>query len=494
MRLPKSKTSPGILQKLTRLGNLIVLVSVWFFPASWMINDAPSLSGVWGEKPVLSYFVLTASWRDELKQETGLAFTSWQVVEYIARHEANQLSVLYQDSQKIANNDDLSLWGKRVLIWLSGYNWQVKNILLESDRSLKSQLDHAVYDRLRAWVDEHWGEEKSRRGISPELGFPRSYEIYATRYDSGGAYTVALPDKCLKFSNAGNHLCDDMGYAVGQNYTVFLSYKKSTAATVLESGPWNVDDNYWAGWGDPQRRRMFADLALGMPEAQAAFFNNYNGGQDQFGRKVTAPFGIDLARQVSIDIGLEPGVNDWITVSFMWTETWDGSSPADPNSTSQPAQEYQVVQTATTDATGAVIHEVKFGQTLWAIADAYQVNLQDLYSLNNLADDAIIIPGQQLLIRRVSLTASATFASKETPRPTRTSVEKFPTPSFASKNEIPVTIAGTQMAKLDSTEIANTHGNKTNQRSSNYLLAAMIGLSIVGLFLLLLGGIIRRQI
>ena len=32
-----------------------------------------------------------------------------------------------------------------------------------------------------------------------------------------------------------------------------------------------------------------------MPEAQAASRNSYNGGMDQFGRKVANPAGIDLA-------------------------------------------------------------------------------------------------------------------------------------------------------------------------------------------------------
>ena len=74
---------------------------------------------------------------------------------------------------------------------------------------------------------------------------------------------------------------------------------------------------------------MFADLPAGMPEAQAAFFDGYNGGVDQYGREVIAPFGIDLGRQVSIDIGLEPGNNDWINITFAWTEGWDKPKKSD---------------------------------------------------------------------------------------------------------------------------------------------------------------------
>lgn len=478
------------------MGNLFILVSVWIFPAGWMINGHSGYAGIWGEKPALSYFVLTASWRDELKTETQLSLSEWQIVDYMARQESDKLVDLYETSQKIVENEKLSKLQKRMMIWLSGYNRQVKDVLQKTDRDLKERLAPVVYSRLRSWVEKHWLEERYRRGLAPEGAFARSYEIYATRYDSGGAYTVALPDKCLKFSNAGNHLCDDLGYAVGQNYTVFLSYKKSTAATVLEAGPWNVDDNYWAGWGDPQSRRMFADLALGLPEAQAAFFNGYNSGLDQFGRKVTAPYGIDLARQVSIDIGLEPGVNDWITVSFMWTETWgSGSTAGDPNATSQPGQMIQAVQTATVDSSGTLVHEIRFGQTLWAIADAYQVKLQDILTLNGLSEDAIILPGQKLIIQRDLHTATPEqpISSTLTPNlsPTRLSSLSSPMPPNNSREK---KMSGTEIAQMEVIEPTRGESELSNPNSDNRLLWLILALSIGGMVLLLLGSLLHRQL
>jgi hypothetical protein len=105
---------------------------------------------------------------------------------------------------------------------------------------------------------------------------------------------------------------------------VRLQYGSGPAVkvTVGESGPWNVDDNFWTTVADPQPRRLFTDLPLGMPESQAAYFDDYNGGLDQFGRQVTSPVAIDLAKEVSLDIGLEAGKNDWITVTYLWTEGW----------------------------------------------------------------------------------------------------------------------------------------------------------------------------
>lgn len=468
---------------------------VWFllFPLS-QEKVLYSDYSVWAEKPVLSYFVLTGSLRDELREDLELSQPDWQMIDYLARREADALSKLYQESQKVVQASHLNIWEKRFWIWYSGYNSQVRKILQNTEHALATQLNWKINHQLHEWIGIHWLEEKSRRGISPNMAFPRSFEVYATRYDSGGAYTVALPDKCLKFSNAGNRLCEDMGYAVGQNYSVFLSYQKGTAATVLESGPWNVDDNYWAGFGDSQPRRMFADLGLGIPEAQAAFFNGYNGGLDQFGRKVTAPFGIDLARQVSIDIGLEPGVNDWITVSFMWTEGWDSdTSSLGPTSATQSSQQVEFVQTSTANPTGTVIHEVKFGQTLWAIADAYQVNLQDIYSLNDIPENGLIVPGQMLVIRQMTDTPLPSSESTTTFTPSLAITRGSPTLKSKNITSTPESMLGTQLANLDQTEIVNSNVNTSSGKTEDTVFIIIMALSLIGLALILIGSFFQRR-
>ena len=44
---------------------------------------------------------------------------------------------------------------------------------------------------------------------------------------------------------------------------------------------------------------MWRDLPRCVPEAQAAFFRNYNGGKNQFGNPVTNPAGIDVTPEVA---------------------------------------------------------------------------------------------------------------------------------------------------------------------------------------------------
>jgi uncharacterized protein YkwD/LysM repeat protein len=48
---------------------------------------------------------------------------------------------------------------------------------------------------------------------------------------------------------------------------------------------------------------------------------------------------------------------------------------------------------------GDVVHEVKYGQTLWSLADQYRVSVEQIKRLNNLAED-MIVPGWKLLIQK----------------------------------------------------------------------------------------------
>ena len=422
------------------MGFVLVNIAVRFFP-----SRSPEVEPLWGSKPVLGYFVLTGSLADMLQRDLDLSADQFQVIREIALDEAAQIRALQAESLHIIQDRELDLSEKRAAIKAMGYNERVLDIIGSSQRSLEGALSPLAHSGLENWITHRWLVERSLHGSPLKAAGPRTFRIFATRYDSGGSYTVALPDQCVKFSNAGNHVCAEDGYQVGWNYNVFLSYKGSTAAAVLESGPWNIDDNYWATLNDPTPRRMFADLPLGMPEAQAAYFNNYNGGVDQFGRVVTAPFGIDLARQVSIDIGLQPGTNDWIDVSFMWTEGWDGVGappPPDSDTTITPLPTVEViipVEVATPQPDGSIFHIVQQGQALLHIAKAYVVDLSELLTLNGLTLEAVIFPGDELLIKladstptptegKLESSATATGKPSATPRASQTPAVDTPTP------------------------------------------------------------------
>jgi hypothetical protein len=88
-------------------------------------------------------------------------------------------------------------------------------------------------------------------------------------------------------------------------------------APVWDLGPWNTRDDYWS---PANTRETFADLARGVPEAQAAATGGYAGGRDGSGRRVGNPAGIDLADGTfSDDLGLRD--NAWVQVTYLWTGT-----------------------------------------------------------------------------------------------------------------------------------------------------------------------------
>lgn len=473
---------------------LILILSLAKFPLSLHIP-------VWETKPLLGYLILTESISNDLENSQILTVEQMNYVQTISWSEFQQLKALEKSSSYIVNNPNLTIADKQFLIKKLGYNRHLYQIIRKSRRKLREGLGFAAYWKFVGWSESRWIREQTIHGSVQKGTGPRTYKIYATRYDAGDRYSVALPDKCLKFANGGLHICDDKGYTTKKNYYVYLSYKKHTSALVAESGPWNVDDNYWANFNDPTPRRMFADLQLGMPEAQAAYFNGYNGGVDQFGRVVTAPYGVDLARKVSIDIGLKPGQNDWINISYLWTEGWDQKSSG--NSTDEksgavviPSEEViSPIKLATPNSEGIIVHKVEAGQSLWNIAAAYNVELAELLAINNLTKNSLIYPGEELIIKRAVIT-------KEPSPEVNTTVSRteIPTKIIESKtSESNVKVQNTITPINNSTQ--TNHGTNLDEKKRSFmtilnsgnLLIGILIVTILGILLLISGLILERR-
>ena len=104
-----------------------------------------------------------------------------------------------------------------------------------------------------------------------------------------------------------------------RDYQVRVTYKgKSATVPIWDVGPWNTKDNYWDA-----EREIFGDLPRFVPQAYAAWRNDYNNGRDQFNRWVSFPASIDLADGTFIeDLGMRN--SDWVDVTFLWVKA---SSP-----------------------------------------------------------------------------------------------------------------------------------------------------------------------
>ncbi len=241
---------------------------------------------IWGRKPVLAYFALTGRLAEDMRAGARLDADQFELVQSIARRESDAFKRLAESSGQIIQDESLSISEKRVRIEQSGYRLQVAQIITGGQIELKAALGVDTYDRLVDWIEARWQLERAAHGdaqLSVTPAGKRKVTVYATHYDSNGSYAVALPDKCLKFANGGNSICNGSGFSTGQAYSVRLSYDQSVVVQAFDSGPWNVDDNFWTRLDDPQPRRLFTDLPMGMPAAQAAYFDDYNDGKDQFG-------------------------------------------------------------------------------------------------------------------------------------------------------------------------------------------------------------------
>jgi len=143
--------------------------------------------------------------------------------------------------------------------------------------------------------------------------------------------------------------------------------------------------------------------------------------------------------------------------------------------------------TSTPNAQGEVIHVVQNGQVLWNIADAYDVSIDDIRLLNNIAVDSTVINiGQELLIMRV--TVQPTVAEEIiTPLP----AEVTERPSATATSRVTETVDMSAIVIETSTpEIAAEKPAKTTSINFIYVLITVI---LIGLLFFSYFGFIRTK-
>ena len=161
----------------------------------------------------------------------------------------------------------------------------------------------------------------ARTPSTPVAGPGGTYKVFATREGLVGGTTanghrivhrdhfVALPSRRGLSARWGGE------YSV----RVCAANGRCEWAPVWDVGPWNTRDDYW---NPGHVRQEWRNLPQGRPQSQAAYQDGYNGGRDQFGRRVGNPAAIDLADGTFWD-GLRLSDNSWVTVTYQWS----GSGP-----------------------------------------------------------------------------------------------------------------------------------------------------------------------
>ena len=258
------------------------------------------------EKPALSFVLSEEQNVEELREKFGLSDEEVDTVLAAVRKENEALSRTQGESRRIIESNE-GQPAERVKgeIQASGYDEKVRSAVARTKTLVERVLPAKRRPEFRAWVDERWLQEgrEARKESAAATGQAtasasgRWFKVYATQYNGYTNYEVALPHRKLKFDGG---------------YKVYLSYgNRDVRAPVKEVGPWNTYDNWW----DRSRRRtMWKDLPRGLPEAQAAFYDNYNRGKDEFGREVLNPAGVDLTPAVAARLGLGKYENAWIWV------------------------------------------------------------------------------------------------------------------------------------------------------------------------------------
>ncbi|MBN1536318.1 MAG: LysM peptidoglycan-binding domain-containing protein [Anaerolineales bacterium] len=145
----------------------------------------------------------------------------------------------------------------------------------------------------------------------------------------------------------------------------------------------------------------------------------------------------------------------------------DTPIPISPLVTSQPRED------------GAIIHKVGYGQSLWSIAIAYGVKINDIRRLNNIADDSTsIYPNQELLIG---------YASTSTPEPTETPSINIQTPTespaqlSATSTKMPIAEQSLPAVETTAENPIEIPVNRT--RSWAFFLAmGMLGLAVLSIW------------
>jgi hypothetical protein len=268
------------------------------------------------QKTAISFVLSDPRNVEELQERFALSEEEVQAILAALREENERLAREYAESERIVEaSEEFSDERVEEKIVASDYNEEVRATIAETKSTVKALLPKEGQSELKEWVDNQWRQEvrefQASEGATFRADEEATYQatalgvrcrVFATQYVGHTRYEVALPHQRLKF---------DGGYRV----RLRRGDHRVRRAPVKEVGPWNIRDNYWQS---RRHRDMWDDLPRCKPEAEAAYFDNYNRGKDQFGREVLNPAGVDLTPRVARKLGLDRFQNAWIYVRYPW--------------------------------------------------------------------------------------------------------------------------------------------------------------------------------
>jgi LysM repeat protein len=144
------------------------------------------------------------------------------------------------------------------------------------------------------------------------------------------------------------------------------------------------------------------------------------------------------------------------------------------------------VRKATPNADGSIVHVVEYGQTLYAIADAYEVTIDQIQTLNKLTSTTIYV-GDKLIIQ-------ATFTPTAIGQPTLTVPARTPSKNFTITPRPPTaTPSPTNPTTVMPTPTPTPIPTVLSGIGKDPLLLLIIIIASAGLFMMVAGSLLRRK-
>jgi hypothetical protein len=262
------------------------------------------------QKPVISVLLSEEGNVREFRETFGLEDSEMEKVLRITRAENGRLAEEHAQSETLIEaNRSLSKEKISEKIAASDYDETVSSAVEGTKDDIAALLPEGGRDQLAVWVDEQWRQEvaEASEGSSARIveskgrGSLVCGRIYATQYVGYTRFEAALPHRDLKFGK--------------RPQVPIIRGNRSIRPRIKEVGPWNTYDNYWRSG---KNRDMWKGLRQCVPEARAAYYNEYNRGKDEFGREVLNPAGVDLTPAAARKLGLRKYQNAWVAVRFPW--------------------------------------------------------------------------------------------------------------------------------------------------------------------------------
>jgi hypothetical protein len=267
------------------------------------------------KKPAIAVILSEQQNIDQFKDHFGLSEGQVDDVLAATRRENRILAQEFGESEILLSaNRDLPKREIAKKIAASDYDEKVAAAVARTKKRIEAIVPEAQSADLEVWVDEQWNQEVQAASTEEFTASSETYtasnhrkgircKVFATQYTGHADREVALPHRNLKF---------------GRQPRVRMwrvSGGPGVGPRVKEVGPWNTYDNYWMPKKD---RTMYKRVPRCKPEAQVAYYQNFNRGKDEFGREVLNPAGVDLTQDVARSMGLEKHQNAWVYVRFPW--------------------------------------------------------------------------------------------------------------------------------------------------------------------------------